>query len=46
MRGTSDVGRGFVGRDVLGQLEMHRARPLLLRDPEGVANQRRNALRG
>ena len=36
---------GFVGRDVLGQFEMHRARPLLLRDAEGVANQGRDALR-
>ena len=44
MRGN-DVGRGFVGRDILGQLEMHGARPLLLRDPEGVANQGRNTLR-
>ena len=45
MRGN-DVGRGFVGRDILGQFEMHRARPLLLRDPEGVANQGRDTLRG
>lgn len=42
----NDVGRGFVGRDILGQFEMHGARPLLLRDPEGVANQGRNTLRG
>jgi hypothetical protein len=45
MRGN-DFGCGFVGRDILGQFEMHRARPLLLRDPEGVANQGRNTLRG
>ena len=45
MRGN-DVGRGFVGCDILGQFEMHGTRPLLLRDPEGVANQGRNALRG
>ena len=44
--GGIDVGRGFVGRDILGQFEMHGARPLLLRDPEGVANQGRNTLRG
>ena len=42
----NDVGRGLVGRDVLGQFEMHRARPLLLRDPERVADQGRDALRG
>jgi hypothetical protein len=36
---------GLVGRDILGQFEMDRSRPLLLRDPEGVANQRRNAVR-
>jgi hypothetical protein len=42
----NDVRSGFVGRDILGQFEMHRARPLLPRDPEGVANQSRNALRG
>ena len=42
----NDVGLGFVGRDILGQFEMHRARPLLLRDAEGVTNQGRNALRG
>ena len=44
--GGIDVGRGFVGRDILGQFEMHGPRPLLLRDPERVANQGRNALRG
>ena len=37
---------GFFGRDILGQFEMHGTRPLLLRDPEGVAHQGRNALRG
>ena len=42
----NDVGRSVVGGDILGQFEMHRTRPLLLRDPEGVANQGRNALRG
>jgi hypothetical protein len=45
MRGN-DFGGGFVGRDILGQFQMHRARPLLLRDPEGVANQRRDRRRG
>jgi hypothetical protein len=42
----NDVRSGFIGCDILGQFEMHRARPLLLRDPEGVANQSRNTLRG
>ena len=42
----NDAGYGLVGRDILGQFEMHWARPLLLRDPEGVANQGRNTLRG
>ena len=42
----NDVGLGLVGRDILGEFEMDRAGPLLLRNPEGVTNQGRNALRG
>ncbi len=32
------MGLGLLGRDVLGQLQQHRARPLLGGDPEGVAH--------
>ena len=41
----NDLGLGLVAGDILGQFEMHRARPLLLRHAEGVAHQGRNALR-
>jgi hypothetical protein len=40
-----DLGCGIVGRDILGQFEMDRARPLLLRHPKSVTNQGGNALR-
>ena len=36
---------GFLAGDVLGQLEMHRPGPLLLRHPERVAHERRDARR-
>jgi len=39
------VGIRLVGRDILGQFEMDWPRALLLRHPEGVAHQGRNARR-
>jgi hypothetical protein len=41
----NDLGCSIFGRDILRQFEMDRAPPLLLRNPEGVTNQGRNALR-
>ena len=35
--------RNLVSRDVLGKLQMHRPRPLFRRDPEGIANDGRDA---